>query len=326
MIPMRKAALASALLLALLVVVGCGAPKKTGTSKPTTKVSTPKPIEDAAGLTCVSVLKTLNIPTSSLTLPSGSEGGTAQTWNQITLAQTLTGGPFTPSPQVQSSIQTALENLLSTAAGLPLNADFGETVTEVDLSNGPAKMATYTCLETGGKVIGAWAKEKYFSFEPGSLVAVNGRTMESLTGTDFLTWLTTKGYYQPSAVLNTDGMSSKSALLSYLSIFNEPTLTDSQKGPIITSLVVTGKGKTSTSTIFKAFVPLAVTPFTPKGSVSSKVQQEYGVSLWPDFKKWDPSYLQQNGFQYMYFLMVPSGHLWKVGGVGPAPIESLTGQ
>lgn len=137
--------------LTALVIAGCGQSGSKLNSKPrplrrhaTSTVTFPDPASRA----CMATLKPLGIPVGTL-YAQYAVGASGPLWSKITLAPSLGGGPAAEGSR-QSSVQTAYENVLSSAVGYPLTSYLGATVTQVVLFGGPQGMAPTPALRTRG--------------------------------------------------------------------------------------------------------------------------------------------------------------------------------
>ena len=325
---MQRTGALAACLAAAVLLAGCGSATASHPSARRAKrhAAVPSPIDaafpDPASRACATTLASLGVPVGTLSLPPAAQS--PPTWQKVTLASSLGGGPV-GADHSQSSIQTAYENVLSGADGYPLTPYLGRTLTEVGLSGGPGGMSGYTCLEQGGKAVGVWGQESGYTAQPEFLVSAKGQTLQSLVGADFLTWLERQGDYEPQAVPNSPAFTAEQALLHYFAVLNDQGLAPAARSALLTTYTATAGQQNAGPSPLLALVPIAITPWNPPAGsgLDQSTQQEFGVQLWPHWRSFPPTggEMAGNGWQYMFYVMErPQGAaLWQVGGAGTGP-------
>ncbi len=242
----------------------------------------------------------------------------------MTLSSSLQSGPVAQGTGWASGIQTATWNLLSSAAGMPLTPYLGQTLAEVTLNNwGSLQIGDYVCFEQGPHVVGLFAQQPYYSFQPMQDVTLQGKTVQDLTGLGYLQWLESVGAYEPKPAPNSSSMSAEAALLDYFAVLNAG-LPAPQQSSIGSTLVPNGESFSSMASIFQALVPLGVTPWQPPppGSAGNpELSQEFGVGLWPDFRNFNTNYLAGDGWvgEFITVDRTTTSSPWLVTGFGTGP-------
>lgn len=311
--------------LIALSIAGCGQNVVSGKAKPhpgpaPTKQQTAKTatFPDPASRLCMAALKPLGVPVKTLYWPDSGVYGPI--YRQVRLPSTFMGGPKAKEGR-QSPLQAAYENLLSSAVGYPLTSYLGSTVREVDLSGGPDGISGYVCLEAKGRVIGVWGQQNGYTAQPEFLITAKDQTFQSLTGTDFLSWLIKNGYYTPHAVPNSSSFTAEQALENSFAVMNDPSLSASQRTKLLATYYETPQQGMMPPPLV-ALVPIQISyqPPLPGSSIDLKTQQEFAVMLWPHWATFPPpsNYMAGNGLQSMFYTMVrPAGTLmWKIGSEG----------
>ena len=287
-------------------------PAHPTTTENSSQNNTP-PLTDAASRTCATALGALGVPVDGISLPGNI--------STLALPKTLTAGPET-TDGTDSSLQAACLNLLSSASGYPPTPYLGTSTTEVSIATSNDGRAGYSCLVQGGKVIGLWGQQAGHTLQREFLVTVQGKTVQDLTGNDFLSWLIAKGYYMPHGVPNSPSFTAEQALENYFAVINDPTLSASERADLLDTYIPAAQQGNGWAA-FAALVPIQIrVAVVPGNSGPDPTAPEFGVQLWSHFVTGQPTpgEMAGNGWQYMLFdLGRSSSGVWLVEGTGPGP-------
>lgn len=269
------------------------------------------PISGAAAVACRAALLAHGVRTTALTLfpdyvlPQSS----AQT---VVLPVRMRGGPVVPAGASYSPLEADYLNLLSSAVGLPLGAyrDKSLTLLYLDLPNsGP--IGSYACLETAGhSVAGLLAQQLNYNFQPLFDVATNGQTADALVKGGFFAWIARRGDFVPKATRDRPGLTAQEALMGFLGVLDDPSLSVSARQNLIAGYGTYGK---TLPKVFKALVPMSIASYAPPEGPLPNGSAVFTVMLWPVFRHFSTMYLAGDGWQGGYIsLRRMADGIWQV--------------